>query len=144
MNFSAETLTAAHEHSSNHRAALESSDICGCFYCCSLSVAAEVKEWIDAGQTALCPLCGIDSVIGSASGYPVNDLEFLKAMEDHWFGEGTTVETHMQKDEPPKPDPDIQYPTDFPVPDVGKPGFMDPKPGEDPTPPDTSDPGRRH
>jgi len=36
--------------------------------------------------TALCPHCGIDSVIGSASGYPVSEPQFLKAMHDHWFG----------------------------------------------------------
>ncbi|WP_353464084.1 hypothetical protein [Sphingomonas faeni] len=37
--------------------------------------------------TALCPECGIDAVIGSATGYPVNDLVFLKAMNEEWFGE---------------------------------------------------------
>jgi hypothetical protein len=36
------------------------------------------------GQTALCPKCGIDAVIGSKSGYPMTQ-EFLQAMEKHWF-----------------------------------------------------------
>jgi hypothetical protein len=36
------------------------------------------------GQTAICPRCGIDSVIGDESGYPVT-REFLAAMKAHWF-----------------------------------------------------------
>lgn len=35
--------------------------------------------------TALCPRCGIDSVIGSPSGYPVTP-EFLGRTREHWFG----------------------------------------------------------
>jgi hypothetical protein len=50
---------------------------------------SEIEEWVDAdeqgiGQTALCPNCGIDSVIGSKSGYPTTK-EFLQAMGEHWF-----------------------------------------------------------
>jgi hypothetical protein len=44
-----------------------------------------IQEWIDGGQTALCPSCGIDSVIGDASGFPITE-EFLAAMESRWFG----------------------------------------------------------
>jgi hypothetical protein len=36
------------------------------------------------GQTALCPKCPVDSVIGAASGDPITP-EFLKLMHDHWF-----------------------------------------------------------
>jgi hypothetical protein len=39
------------------------------------------------GQTALCPKCGIDAVIGSASGYPIS-REFLAEMHRHWFDDG--------------------------------------------------------
>ncbi|OWK39493.1 hypothetical protein FRUB_06056 [Fimbriiglobus ruber] len=37
------------------------------------------------GNTALCPKCGIDSVIGTGSGYPVT-AEFLEQMYEKWFG----------------------------------------------------------
>ena len=51
---------------------------------------SEIKIWIDkdfsgVGQTALCPFCPVDSVLGSESGYPIVP-EFLKAMRDYWFG----------------------------------------------------------
>lgn len=44
----------------------------------------EITEWVDLDTTALCPKCGIDSVIGSASNVPVNP-EFLSKMNEHWF-----------------------------------------------------------
>ncbi len=34
--------------------------------------------------TAICPYCGIDSVIGESSGYPINK-DFLEMMRKHWF-----------------------------------------------------------
>ena len=46
---------------------------------------ADILEWTDDDQTALCPNCGIDSVIGDKSGYPVTDLDFLKQMHTYWF-----------------------------------------------------------
>ncbi|MDJ0790140.1 MAG: cytoplasmic protein [Myxococcota bacterium] len=81
-------VLGAHSHSSKHRGEIQRSDLCGCFYCRSTFLPAEIVEWIDEtdglGTTALCPRCGIDSVIGSASGYPLTS-EFLSAMHDHWF-----------------------------------------------------------
>lgn len=78
-------LRAAHRHSSRHREALGASDRCGCFYCLSTYDSSEIVEWVDDGDTAICPRCGIDSVIGSASGLPVGDREFLRAMKALWF-----------------------------------------------------------
>jgi 8-oxo-dGTP diphosphatase len=80
----------AHKHSSGHRQEIGESKVCGCFSCLAMFVIRSIFQWIDEdkdgmGQTALCPNCGIDAVIGSASGYPVT-LEFLKKMEKHWFG----------------------------------------------------------
>jgi hypothetical protein len=43
-----------------------------------------IQDWCDDANTALCPSCGIDAVIGLKS----NDLitqEFLKAMQKYWF-----------------------------------------------------------
>jgi len=75
---------SAHKHSSRHRGELEASEICGCFYCLRVYPPKEIQEWIDDETTALCPHCGIDSVIGSKSGYPIT-AEFLQKMKEHWF-----------------------------------------------------------
>jgi hypothetical protein len=79
----------AHAHSSNHREELASSDVCGCFYCIEIYSPAEITDWVDEdengiGSCALCAKCGIDSVIGSASGYPITE-DFLRKMHLHWF-----------------------------------------------------------
>jgi len=86
MDHTRATLQAAHRHSSNHRKELERSDVCGCFYCCRTVAATAVEDWVDDDDgTAICPYCGIDSVLGSASGYAVGEQSFLRAMHALWF-----------------------------------------------------------
>ena len=82
-------LEKAHRHCGRHREEVLSSEVCGCFYCLSIFSPEEIDEWIDwddngVGQTGLCPKCGIDSVIGSRSGFPIAE-PFLKKMKKHWF-----------------------------------------------------------
>ncbi len=84
-----------HEHCVCHRKEIEASQVCGCFYCQQTFAPSEIDEWIEeiSGEyslrpdpwTAMCPKCGIDSVIGDASGYPVADPQFLKKMNAFWF-----------------------------------------------------------
>ena len=79
----------AHQHSANHRKQVLESEICGCFYCLETFSPPKIEEWVDEdeneiGTTALCPFCGIDSVIGSKSGVPITK-EFLKVMSQIWF-----------------------------------------------------------
>ncbi len=80
----AEDLRKAHEHSSNHRQELEASDLCGCFFCLEIYPPSKIEDWVDEETTALCPYCNVDSVIGSASSYPIA-REFLEAMRNLWF-----------------------------------------------------------
>jgi len=85
MNYPRDILDAAHKHSIRHRQELEQSAVCGCFYCIETSAPSQIKDWCDEEKTALCPRCGIDSIIGSASGYPVTEKPFLEAMHERWF-----------------------------------------------------------
>ena len=75
----------AHKHSSSHLEELAKSLLCGCFFCCATFAPSEITEWCDDGHTALCPICGIDSVIGDASGFPITSPDFLAKMNRHWF-----------------------------------------------------------
>ena len=56
--------------------------------CLATFAPGEIQEWTDrvgaVGQTALCPRCGIDSVIGSKSGFDLTP-EFLTRMKAFWF-----------------------------------------------------------
>ena len=75
----------AHEFSAGHRKRLLQDRKCGCFYCLNIFAPKEIRRWIeDVGGTAICPYCGIDSVIGEHSGYPIT-REFLEQMRQYWF-----------------------------------------------------------
>jgi hypothetical protein len=77
---------AAHKHSFKNHKHVISSDSCGCFYCIAIFAPSEITDWIsdDNDETAQCPRCGIDSVIRSAAGFPI-ERTFLKRMNAHWF-----------------------------------------------------------
>jgi inosine-uridine nucleoside N-ribohydrolase len=89
-------LLAAFKHTSNNRAELEASQVCGCCACMEMLSPTEVTAWTgldmsnfndpDAtnGETAVCPRCGSESLIGSKSGFDVNP-QFLSEMNQAWF-----------------------------------------------------------
>ena len=80
-------LKQAHAHCTRNRDTLGRSESAGCFCCLHVYPPAEIKDWVqrDQDETAICPRCGVDAVIGSASGLDLTP-EFLQAMEAHWFG----------------------------------------------------------
>lgn len=75
----------AHKHSSRHREKLEKDGNCGCFYCLEIFHPNDIESWADDDDTAICPHCGIDSVIGESSGFDLN-IDFLGRMKEYWFG----------------------------------------------------------
>lgn len=84
-----EDTISAHKFCSNHKEKLTKDSKCGCFYCLAMFDPREITDWLneengDLGGTALCPFCGIDSIIGESSGYPITE-SFLKEMYDYWF-----------------------------------------------------------
>ena len=44
---------------------LSKAEQCGCYYCLKTFVFDEIEEFIDGKETAVCPRCGVDSVIGN-------------------------------------------------------------------------------
>lgn len=87
-----EDLIKAHIYSNDHMAQLKQDTVCGCFYCGRIFHPSEITEWITADDpcgkdgTAICPYCGIDSVIGEISGFPITQA-FLDKMGQYWFGQ---------------------------------------------------------
>lgn len=77
-------LLDAHKYCYRNREMLEKDKKCGCFYCCKVYDPKEIDEWCDDDDTAICPHCGIDSVISESSGYPMTE-KFLKEMYKYWF-----------------------------------------------------------
>ena len=80
-------LCAIHKHSFMNREEVNRSKNCGCFYCETIfptDVMDPEEDFTDWGATALCPYCGIDSVIGDASGIPLTK-EMLHEMDVYFF-----------------------------------------------------------
>lgn len=81
---SQEDHVIAHRFSIYNKEIITKSSKCGCFFCIKIFDPNEIEEWIDPNEdTALCPYCDIDSVLGDASGYEITE-EFLRKMNDHW------------------------------------------------------------
>ena len=74
----------SHKLSSNHYDDIRISVICGCFHCCRKFLPKEINEWVDDGNTALCPYCGVDAVLGNASGWAISET-LLIDMYRRWF-----------------------------------------------------------
>lgn len=84
-------LLKAHRFSSGNKPALEKDELCGCFYCLKVFSPKEITEYlqyddipIDKDGTALCPYCGIDSVLPQSAGFPLTE-DFLRQMNRKWF-----------------------------------------------------------
>lgn len=89
MKYQIDLLEVAHKHSIFNQDEISKSLLCSCFYCLQSFNSNEILEWVDndnpSGKSALCPKCGIDSVLGDSSSFPINDDTFLKEMYSYWF-----------------------------------------------------------
>ena len=75
-----------HALSSKNKEAVTKSHLVGCFFCCTIQEATAVSEYaveLDGAQTAICPICGVDAILGDAS-TPINK-EMLQTMCSAWF-----------------------------------------------------------
>ena len=89
-------LLEAYRYTSNNWSHIEASSACGCCSCVQVFPPDEIVAWagLDMAniddpeavkrQTALCPRCGSEAVIGDKSGYPIN-AQFLTRMNEAWF-----------------------------------------------------------
>ena len=89
-------LLAAYRHLSNNHAQIEASTVCGCCHCVRLFKPQEIVGWTGltvetfndpraiAAQTAMCPHCGSEAVLGDGCGLSVNG-HLLARMNEAWF-----------------------------------------------------------
>ena len=87
MKISKQVLEEALDASFQNRRILEKSKKCACICCNNIFSPTEIEEWCHDrdGDTAVCPYCEIDSVIGDAAGYPLTE-DFIIQMNLYWFG----------------------------------------------------------
>jgi hypothetical protein len=67
----------------HNKSCIEDSEYVGCYHCLAVYSSQEVKEYTD-DDTALCPYCGVDSLLGNKSDFPVGNPDFLQHM--NWYG----------------------------------------------------------
>jgi heterodisulfide reductase subunit B len=89
-------LLDAQRHTFNNRAELEASETCGCCSCTGIFSTNEIVAWTGFdlsnfnnpeaanAETALCPRCGSEALIGDKAGYSLNP-DFLNRMNQAWF-----------------------------------------------------------
>ena len=79
-------LKKIHKYSSNHREMVLTSPFCGCFSCQdSFILPRNIKKWVDKGNTAVCPRCGVDAILpGLGLGVSITE-GFLTQMYNYWF-----------------------------------------------------------
>lgn len=85
------------KHTQENDAEILRSNQCSCLFCRHTFDARKVSEWIDVpghGMAAICPECGIDAVVGDASGYTFTKEE-LRTINKKVFG-GNYMEGHPQ------------------------------------------------
>lgn len=79
-----EEMKEIHSHTLSNRKEIEASDNCACISCCEIFSSSEVIDYIDDGETALCPICGIDAVIGDCTGISM-EKETLSELNKEFF-----------------------------------------------------------
>ena len=73
-----------HAYSSHNKKLIDIADKCYCFYCKSSMEQSEIQNYIDDGQTALCPKCEIDAIIPDSIDDTV-DEQIISEMNEYWF-----------------------------------------------------------
>ena len=76
-----------HRHTRANRMELEASEVCGCIACERIYFPSEIVGWLEdesGNETGLCPHCGVDAVVGSASGIPIMP-GVLRRAHERWF-----------------------------------------------------------
>lgn len=75
-------LKNIHKHSINNKIELETAEKCICIYCNAEFTYNKIKDWIDNNTTALCPCCGLDTVIDKSL---IKDKKQLENLYKKYF-----------------------------------------------------------
>ena len=89
--YSDKYINEAHKHVFKNYEEILRSKVCTCMYCSYQIKSDKLNEELpytterDETKTLLCPMCGIDCVLGDAEGFPVTDIYFIARFTRKWF-----------------------------------------------------------
>ncbi|MFA5766339.1 MAG: hypothetical protein WC919_00260 [Candidatus Paceibacterota bacterium] len=104
------------KHSQHNKAEIEASTKCACFFCRAVFDPKAIIVYSE-GDTAICPNCGIDAVIGDKTGFDLSE-EFLVAMFRRWFSIPIRLRAIRPLGTPkpaPRPAPQLPSSTELPL-----------------------------
>ena len=77
-------LKKLHTYSTHNKELIDVSERCYCFYCEKVFDKNEIESFADNGKTAICPHCGIDSVLPDSIDEDI-DEKIISEMNKYWF-----------------------------------------------------------
>jgi len=77
-------IEQAISYATTNEEALQLSNQAGCYYCLQIYDAKEVTDFLATERTALCPKCGIDSVIPDTAPFELTPKNLVK-LHAYWF-----------------------------------------------------------
>ncbi len=88
MNYTKEEFPEILKHTKDNEIDILRSKKCSCLFCRQSYDARKVSEWNNEEKriSAICPECGMDTVVGDASGFNL-DHDTLKAINQAYYGE---------------------------------------------------------
>jgi hypothetical protein len=92
---SEDQLVALHKKCWRNWRQLQGAKICACFFCLKRFPPSQVVKWTDKTETALCPFCAVDSVLG----FDVEpDESLLRQMHERWFSKTVRLTPEQWQD----------------------------------------------
>ena len=77
-------LEKLHTYSTNNKRNIALSNQCFCFHCKACMDRSEITDYLDDGQTALCPRCGVDAILPDSIDESI-DEDIIAQMHEYWF-----------------------------------------------------------
>ncbi|HBN00689.1 MAG TPA: hypothetical protein DD384_05680 [Firmicutes bacterium] len=89
MSYTKEQFPDIYKHTKDNELDILQSKKCACLSCMQTYNARKINEWTtdkNHHMNAVCPLCGVDAVVGDASGYVLN-LTDIRELHEAYYGE---------------------------------------------------------
>jgi NAD-dependent SIR2 family protein deacetylase len=80
---SGKRLQRLYEHSRLNRQFMVPGSTCRCFHCLRTFEAEQINRWTDDGETAVCPCCGVDSVLSGSADHLTDEL--IRGLQANYF-----------------------------------------------------------
>lgn len=77
-------LKKLHQYCTNNKKLISKANKCYCFFCMKEMKSEEIVDYLSVEETAICPYCGIDSIIPDSINDEVN-ITIIKEMNKYWF-----------------------------------------------------------